>query len=288
MPTTHTLDFEHRPVRLDLEDIRLRPGFGGHEITFESTFQAPWLPDDAPNSHEVLNIRARIEAGVGYTLRPVGQTSASFLVRRFPTPQRLFLIITDDQLLGLEATRGHDGITFLLDVTADLSHQSTGRPSSITTQLSHRVSASRWLEVLDQAGASISITVAVTSPLSDPTAPGNTAAPTTPSAAQAGSRLREARQLLRDGNFEGVVQTCRSVLDNLRELAPPRSSNELSKTPPQQRDQEQRWSALFHDLHSLSSAASHDDTVTRGFTWTRADAQAVLAATAGLVARTTL
>jgi len=37
----------------------------------------------------------------------------------------------------------------------------------------------------------------------------------------------------------------------------------------------------------MASAAHHNDSTTTGFTWTRADAEAMLAATAGLLVRFT-
>jgi hypothetical protein len=67
-------------------------------------------------------------------------------------------------------------------------------------------------------------------------------------------------------------------------LPPPRGT---AYTPAAQRTQGQRWAAIFHDVKSMSSAAHHDDSTTEGFSWNRSDAEAILAATAGLLGRYT-
>ncbi|MFD3701136.1 hypothetical protein ACFWUZ_34290 [Streptomyces sp. NPDC058646] len=53
-----------------------------------------------------------------------------------------------------------------------------------------------------------------------------------------------------------------------------------------ERDQEERWAMLTQSAFALFSGAPHDDTgTTEHFTWTRADAVAVVATAAGLLAR---
>jgi hypothetical protein len=285
MATTVSLDFLPRRVRLDLEDVWMRPGFGGHEVRFQLKVQAPWLPDDTPESVEVLSLQARIDGSSGSSPRPLGHASLTCLVRRFPTSEQLCFVISDDQLLGLEVMRGEGGIDFQRDITAVLSDRQDARPSWTATQVRHMIMPARWLELLDQVGAGATITIRVPSPFTDASPAGTPVAPDSASASQAARRLREARRHLRDGNYETCVQTCRSVLDNLKELMPPASVNELKATAPPSRNQAQRWSALFQDLYSLTSGANHDDELTRSFNWSRSDAQAALAITAALLAR---
>jgi hypothetical protein len=283
--TTAALDFTHGQVRVDIEEMWMRPGLGGHELRFPLKLQAPWLSDDAVESFELLSIHARIDSGTSSALHPLGQASLMCLVRRFPTTEQLYLVITDEQLLGLEHIRGQGGIDFQFDMSATLSNGDHARLEWVATQARYAVTPGRWLELLDQVGAATTITVRAPSPFTDAAPDGNALAPDSPSASQAARRLRDARRLLRDGNFEGCVQTCRSVLDNLKALAAPGPARELKGTDPQSRDQAQRWSALFHDLYSLTSGANHDDDVIRDFTWSRSDAQAALAMTAALLAR---
>ncbi|MGZ4545204.1 MAG: hypothetical protein ACXVXT_07400 [Blastococcus sp.] len=72
----------------------------------------------------------------------------------------------------------------------------------------------------------------------------------------------------------------------VRRGTPCRSSTVMMlPTPTWSRNERQRWSALFYDVCSLASAASHDDDITAAFTCPRQDNQAMLAATARLLAR---
>jgi hypothetical protein len=283
--TTASLGFAQGHVRVDIEDLWMRPGYGGHEIRFQLKFQAPWLPNGPVDGFELLSIEVRIDAGTGHDLRPLGRAALMCLVRQFPTSEQLQFVIADDQLLGLEAVRGHEGVDFQFDICATLTNGDHAKAGWVATQARYAVSASRWSELLDQVGAATTITIRVPSPLADAAPDGNAVAPASPSASQAARRLRDARRLLRDGNFEGCVQTCRLALDNLKTLAPPRPVSELKGVNPQSRDQAQRWSVLFHDLYSLTSGANHDDDVTRDFAWSRSDAEAALAMTAALLAR---
>lgn len=285
MTTTVSLGFARGDVRLDIEDIWMRPGLGGHEIRFALKVQAPWLPSEEVEGYELLNINARIESGTGYAMRPLASASLICLVRGYPTSEQLCLVITDDQLLGLEVVRGQGGVDFQFDISATLAGASSSRLGFVQTQARHAVTPGRWLELLDQVGAATTITVRVPSPFTDATPDGNAFTSDTPSARRAAERLRDARRLLRDGNFEGCVQTCRSVLDNQKALGAPRPIGEVQAISPRARDQEQRWSALFHDLYSLTSGANHDDDVTRNFAWSRSDAEAALAITAALLGR---
>jgi len=258
---------------------------GWSRSPFPLKLQAPWLPDETVDSCAVLSIHARIDSGTGHGLRPLGHTSLMCLVRRFPTSEQLTLLIADEQLLGLEDGRGQGSVDFQFDISATLSDGAHAMPAWVATQARYAVMRGRWLELLDQVGAATTITVRVPSPFTDAAPHGEGLPPDSPSASQAARRLRDARRLLRDGNYEGCVQTCRSVLDNVKALEAPTPANELKGMNPRDRDQAQRWSALFHDLYSLTSGANHDDDVTRDFTWSRSDAQAALAMTAALLAR---
>jgi len=118
------------------------------------------------------------------------------------------------------------------------------------------------LELLDQVGSALAITVRVPTPMSNAAAEeGTTATPNGPSMTQATKRLREARAALRDGDFEGCITICRRELENLMALQPPMSVEELKQIVPKTRNQHQRWSAIIQDLFSLTSGANHDDEI---------------------------
>lgn len=81
------------------------------------------------------------------------------------------------------------------------------------------------------------------------------------------------------------MATCRKVLENISRLVTLPSAKSIARTAPEERDQQQRWAAVFYDVRSVASAAHHDDATTDGFSWTCVDAEAVLATTASLLAR---
>lgn len=100
---------------------------------------------------------------------------------------------------------------------------------------------------------------------------------------RAAERVREAKSLIADGKHEEAVVKARLALDPVREITKPNVPLQTIKA--QDRTQLQRWSIVVESLYSLASGAGHDDAVTEDFTWSRADAVAVLSATAGLLRR---
>lgn len=98
-------------------------------------------------------------------------------------------------------------------------------------------------------------------------------------------RLREAKDLIRSGNYEEAVGKARLALDAVREACD--TVNVVRNLPSaQQRSQEQRCAMLIQSAYQLFSGAQHDDSeTTEHFTWTRADAVAAVATAAGLLAR---
>lgn len=282
--TTTSLGFVDHAVRIDIDELYLRPGLGVHELIFSIKVHCVWLNDSEPGSYALLTMETRVSAGP--QLMPLGfAPTSTFTARGWPVTEQLRILLSDAQLLAIEVARGQDGVEFMLDLTGSLLDIAPHRVPPATVQVRHRVAPARWLELLDQIGSTVAITVTVPSPLSDAAArePGALAEPA--SMLQATKRLREARIALRDGDFEGCVKSCRLVLDNLKALSPPVGAEAVQRKPARNRTQEERWSALFYDLYSLTSGASHDDDLTSTFAWTRADAQAALAAIAGLLAR---
>ncbi|MGW5558592.1 hypothetical protein ACWER9_15380 [Micromonospora sp. NPDC003944] len=61
----------------------------------------------------------------------------------------------------------------------------------------------------------------------------------------------------------------------------------MSNTQADQRTQDQRRPAIYWDVKSMTNAAHHDGGTTEGFSWSRTDAEALMAATAGLLMRYT-
>lgn len=219
MTTTDSLYFGPHSVRVDIHEVSLRPGPGAHELRIQVSLQAPWLPAESADARAVLTFDVAIDVEAGQQQGPLGHTHATYTVHRGPTNETLTVLLTDDQVLALEARASQDGLRLQVDLDATL-FEGQAAPVTATTQMRHHVTRTRWLELIDQAGAAVAITVRVPSPLSDPPGTDHTQAQA-PSMSQAARRLRQARQALTDGDHEGCVQKCRAVLAHVRALQQP-------------------------------------------------------------------
>jgi len=142
-----------------------------------------------------------------------------------------------------------------------------------TVQGTLRIPTSRWLQQLETVGAAASLTIVVPAPLVEG------------DRQQMGAHLREARDAINDGRYGQAIATARLALDTARprdQLATPSSYKDKN---PKMRSVHERWSALHEALYQLTHVPHHDDDVTAGAKWSRADAVAVLAATYALIAR---
>jgi hypothetical protein len=186
----------------------------------------------------------------------------------------LFGQVGADQLRVAEELRQAGGDLWMsLSITADLL---AGIPPTMATargDLSFPVRAGEWGEQLDhvEAGSLIEVLVAM---------PDDTVL------AGAVGRLREARRLLRDGRVDAAVVAARLALEPVLEAA---RDGGLAKgaaaKAARDRDLDERFAVLVESMFSLVSGAAHDDAVTATFRYTREDAVALIAATAGLVKR---
>ncbi|MDQ1308036.1 MAG: hypothetical protein QG671_3870 [Actinomycetota bacterium] len=104
------------------------------------------------------------------------------------------------------------------------------------------------------------------------------------SLAQATSRLRQVWAELRDQQWEHCLATSRRALENIFRLVSIPSAKRVADASAAQRSQGQRWVAIYWVVKSMADAAHHDNSTTEGFSWSRADAEAILA-TAGLLGK---
>lgn len=277
---TTTLDFSGRKVRIDFHESYLRMGIGTHELSLQTSVQAPWRPEGRAPDDAILIFSAHAELGPTYGRHALADIQETFRLYGHPSHQHLRLLLSDDQLVAIEDARKGGPVEILLNITATLLD---GGAQIRDCQETYRVPSERWLEMLHQAGVGASINVRVTGPLNELA---NAAqSDDDPSAGRAVARLREARRELLDGRYEACIKTCRAVLEHIRAM-----QTELAQPPSQdvkkrERTQDQRWAALLDDVFGLASGASHDDEVTADFRWSQRDAQAVLAVTAGLLGR---
>lgn len=276
-------------IHMAFGDVHITPGYATHRVVLPVKITGTWLDPEAPTSNTAALLVGTVWTSQPYFRWLAGLEPRVLTVRGFAVGEEVVLSLSDEQLIALERARGQDDIVLNLKLQATLLPPYEWVHPISEEETSFRISRTRWLELLDQVGTEVGILIRVPSPLIDSAselAPAASAEDTA-SLAQATSRLRQARAELRDHQWEPCVATCRRVLENVARLVRLPSATALSKIKPVDRSQDQRWAAIYYDVKSMASAAHHDDNTTDGFSWNRADAEAVLAATAGLLARYT-
>lgn len=283
-----TTTFDYLPsgrVRFDLEGLYATAGAGAHRFALRCKSAASWLePEPEPAGAAALltgtvDVATRGQRWVG-GLQPVLLT-----LRSYPVPTDLLLSVTDDQLVALDLARADGGFELVLTLQMALLEPPAGAPPVRDTQVTLPVPRGRWLDLLDQLGREVGIQIRVPSPLGSSASPSLADEDDAASLSRTVARLRQARSQIRENQWAGAVTSCRMALDGVAALASPPLPTlaSVKAISPRERTSEQRWASLYYDAHSLASAAVHDDEVTAGFEWSRADAEGLLAMTAALL-----
>lgn len=253
-------------------------GLGVHVLRLELSHQALWLdPEDhAATAVVLLGGTARLD--------PDNRLVGAFAPRTlgaygFPVGgDWLELQLSDEQLVALDIARGPGDFALRIDVTATVISGQGGHRAPYTAQLSYRIPAPLWHQILDAAGAEVGVTVRVPSPLTQATVTEGEPEPDGGvSTAGLAKRFREAKGHLREGRYEDCVTSCRKILEALK------GDEKDTDVRPHDRNQVQRWVEIRKAATALANAAPHEDAVTRQMTWTRRDAEPLLAITAALL-----
>ncbi|MFF0176073.1 hypothetical protein [Micromonospora profundi] len=189
---------------------------------------------------------------------------------------RLRGFISDHQLRVIEEQRAGKRIWLILALKALQVLQDEGKPARFgepTGELSFEVGAGEWAENLEDVEAGTYLELLV------PLAEGA-------HFADAVELLRDARGLLREGNIPAAIGQARKALEQVREeYGTQKVFADAVKKSPRQRSLSERWACMVEDLFSTMSGASHNDTVTRDFEYTREDGAMLITATAGMLKR---
>ncbi|MEV4825727.1 hypothetical protein [Micromonospora sp. NPDC049274] len=98
--------------------------------------------------------------------------------------------------------------------------------------------------------------------------------------------LREARELLRQGNIDPAIVEARKAVEQVRDAYGTLKLFNAARTKaPRERTYDERWAFMVEDLFSTMSGAGHADPVTQDFEFTREDAEMLIVATAGMLKR---
>jgi hypothetical protein len=249
------------------EQVWLQRSIGGHELHFQAAIGVSSLTE----AGKLLALEATL---FGFAAPPVnrarlGRITANLAYTPVVTVHRQPLVfpLTSLQLHAIEAGRTGD-VRFEVEIEATLP-QATGYPGTakITDYLD--VPKSRWEEQLAQVSPSAAFEMAVPYPLHDSRR------------AEVGEALRDAQRLIATGHIRGAILEVRRALEWIQQNVgwDDPGSKKLAK----QCNQTERWWRIQDALYGQTSGAMHNDAITRGFEYSRAEAETMLAMTAALL-----
>lgn len=248
-------------IRIDPTQVSLAPGFDVHRLTIA----AELLP--AGLEHNLL---CEVEAEI-YVARPAWRWLATAKPTRVAlrnhnqSALQLSFPLTNQQLLSLEEHRA--GQDLLLELKISGFFQFTNGSAESSEQI--RVPASVWQTELERLGGSFGFALAIPLPA--------------PSGAQrdAASYLQDARRLLHDGEFDKAIGSARQAMERILSVA---DWPQISKNDDlHQRSQAQRWRAIYKAAFDQASGAEHADEVTKDFSYSRGEAEALIGIAASLL-----
>lgn len=179
----------------------------------------------------------------------------------------LRFLLTSVQILALEEQRNGD-LRLELDVRAVLP-QAAGHPggSEVTEHIT--AAESRWVQQLEGLGRSLAFEQSIPFPAGDEPRQ------------EAVDRLRDAQRHLRTGNIDGAILDTRRALEYIDENSG--WNHPGPKKLKDQRTQDERWAWIRSALADQTSGALHKDTITKTFTYERAEAEVLIAMTTALL-----
>lgn len=271
------------------DTTRWSSGAGAHLVHLGYKAHASWVREWSTNSSEPAPVAPILLTGRVYVedghlmIAPLRARVINLFHE--PRPYDLEFSVSDDQITAIDRARERGDVRLAIDIEATLLRSPGDVYPIQTDQERTQIAAATWIDLLDQAGREIGITIRVPSPLSSTWQQAATSEPrgSGQSLSRATSDLREARNWLHENRWQEVAKSCRNALENIRFLVADASN--LDKVPDRKRDEEQRWASLHDAALKLAHAAVHSDEVTVEFTWGRADAEAILGITAALLRR---
>jgi len=186
----------------------------------------------------------------------------------------LVMAVTDEQLWRIEDMRRGDDFQIELRANAVLVHR--GRTYSMINHVQYQLRVDRdlWLRQLAnvQRAAHFMVAVPAVGDGSD-------------GMASVVKFLREAEAAYRDNRDRDAATAVRKAVERSRTLITLPSAKSIDATDREQRDERQRWAAVYYAIMGVLHAAPHGDAVTEKVEFSRRDGQAVIAIAMGLLGR---
>jgi hypothetical protein len=255
-------------------DLRLQPGAGQHGLHLTATI----THHDLPGGTLLLNGDSTIVGSAGHPrawLATFNHANPLYLRNNGVTSDcPLVMAATDEQLWRIEDMRRGDDFQIELRVNAVLVYQGRTYPMTNHVQYQLRVDRDLWLRQLANAQRSANFMIAVPA-----VGDGDDGM------ASVVKFLREAEAAYRDSRDRDAATAVRKAVERFRSLITFATAKSIDATDREQRDERQRWAAVFYALVGVLNAAPHGDAVTERVEFSRRDGQAVIAVAMGLLGR---
>jgi hypothetical protein len=269
-----TLDGARHELLVGFTEPSLFPGIGLHGLRFTATANR----HDLPGASLLLRGDSTVVAPGGHTrawLGTVTHVEPMYLRDNGITSDcQLMIGVSDEQLWRIEDLRSGDDFQLDLRLHATLVREGRTFPMINAEQHQVRVDRALWLRRLTDIQRAAHFTVAV--PALGDTAGGM---------ASVVKFLREAEVAYRDNRDRDAATAVRKALERFSTLITIPSTANIDDTRRSQRDERQRWAAVYHGLMGVLNAAPHGDHVTEKVEFGRRDGQAVIAIAMALIGR---
>ncbi|MEU9396827.1 hypothetical protein AB0D86_43400 [Streptomyces sp. NPDC048324] len=174
-------------------------------------------------------------------------------------------MLTSAQVRALDGHRSGD-LRLEIEVRATLSQATSYPGASATLYIS--VAESRWRQQMEGLGPSLAVEMSVPFPADDE------------GRQEAVAYLREAQRRLRDDDIDGAMLEARRTLEYIKVNS---GWSWPGSKPARERTPEERWAWIRAALEDQASGALHKDAVTKTFTYSRAEAETMIAMAAALL-----
>jgi hypothetical protein len=256
------------------------PGIGIYQIRFSIEISRPAWPDGESNGVYLSDMRARVLVGTTrdrVTLLGMAHPEASIFLRPGTYSEKSSLLfdldLSPQQLFELEALRGGGDLYFELQVMAQTFGPNGAYP--VRDDIFKQVTLSDWRSVLGAIGYADILVLG----FEIPTGKGGAAG------AAAAKCLRHAQEDLLRGRYDAVVSQCRLALEGIHtaldEVDESAASAQKYANGKERKlmSKVERARFIGEAIRHFTHLAHHPNAVGLQETFSRADAQAILACT---------
>lgn len=244
--------------------LMISKALGAHDLRLQLEVKAP----AATEAGRVLILQTALYAPYGDGHRGRLGAAAVTLAFRPDSIERPYLhySLTSTQLRALEEYRSGD-LRLEIEVQAVLP-QAEGYPGCAPVTLYLDVAESKWRQQLDALGPSLAVEMSVPFPASDD------------GRQEAVAYLREAQRRLRDNDVDGAMLEARRTLEYIKLNS---GWSWSGAKPAREQAPDERWARIRAALEDQASGALHKDAVTKTFTYSRTEAETLIAMAAALL-----